>query len=95
MLVSASKNPLQARARARKLRFVLAGAIGMAVLAGSVAVSAQTAQQPTAKPTEAMKAASSDVERTLITYQTPTGSRTVRVIPLFKAPSDHHGDTNR
>ena len=95
MFAFASQNPLQTRVRNRRLRFALAGAVGAALFAGSVAVSAQTAQPQSAKPTEAMEAASADVERTLITYQTPTGTRTVRVIPLFKTPAGQFGPASR
>ena len=88
MFATASHNPLKARTRARRLRLVFAAAFGAALLAGSVAVGAQTASQPVAKPTEVQKAASIDIERSLITYHTPAGARTVRVIPLFKTPAD-------
>lgn len=93
MIANASHNLLKAQARVRRLRFVLsallgAAGLGMAVLAGSATVNAEPTAGKNIPAAEAQKAASSDIERSFVTYQTPTGTRTVRVIPLFKVPED-------
>ncbi|MGE3245990.1 MAG: hypothetical protein AB7F96_02480 [Beijerinckiaceae bacterium] len=87
MFKSAASNKLRAPA-SRKPAYVFAALIGLAVVAGTAAVSAQTGFDPKAKATAAMKAAAEDALRQVPPEQrlVQRPQRQVRMIPLFKTP---------